>query len=315
MRTTFVLATLLLVGSSLASSQSDKQQGGRPAQPRLVSTGELAAMLDKSNLSVVDLRSDLAEYLKGHIPEASYLHYESLRLSKDGVPADMYHGELYAKMFSRIGFRLDRPIVIYSAGESNNFYATFLAWLLAGYGHGSVYLLDGGYEKWVKEQRAIAKQYPKITTTTFPSKPFNLKVVSLETVKACLPAGRRTVEKKDALLVDARPLDQFEGRAGAQMRLGHIPGAIHHFWGSDLAQTETGKIWKPVEEIRASYEKQGVTPDKDVIVYCNTGTEATHLYFALRNILGYPRVNVYVPSYTEWAAIEALPVETSQVNK
>jgi thiosulfate/3-mercaptopyruvate sulfurtransferase len=262
----------------------------------------------KGNVSIVDLRSDLNEYLKGHIPDAAYLHYESLRIGKSGVPAGMLSGDSYAALFSRLGLRKDRPVVIYSAGDANNFYATFFAWLLAGFDHPSVYILDGGYEKWMKEQRATAKQYPKITTTSFPAKPFNLKMVSLEIVK-------RAGEKKDAVLVDARPLDQFEGRAGAQMRLGHIPGAIHHFWGSDLAQTETGKTWKPVDEIRASYEKQGVTPDKDVIVYCNTGTEATHLYFALRNILGYPRVNVYVPSYTEWAAREELPVEKPESNK
>lgn len=276
--------------------------------PKLISTQELTDMSEKRNVSIVDVRSDLNEYLKGHIPNAAYLHYESLRIGKSGVPAAMLSGDSYAALFSRLGLRKDRSVVIYSAGDANNFYASFVAWVLAGFDHSSVYILDGGYEKWVKEQRATAKQYPKITTTSFPAKPFNLKMVSLETVK-------RAVEKKDAVLVDARPLDQFEGRAGAQMRLGHIPGAIHHFWASDLVRTETGKTWKRVDELRASYEKQGVTPDKDVIVYCNTGTEATHLYFALKNLLGYHRVNVYVPSYTEWAAREELPVETSELNK
>jgi thiosulfate/3-mercaptopyruvate sulfurtransferase len=262
-----ILVLFTVVG--LVAFSSMGFAGGTSNMPKLISTQELANMSAKGSVSIVDLRSDLNEYLKGHIPEAAYLHYESLRIGKSGVPADMLSGTTYADLLSRLGLRKDRPVVIYSAGDANNFYATFVAWLLAAFDHPSVHVLDGGYEKWMKEQRAIAKQYPKITTTSFPSKPFNLKMVSLETVK-------RAVEKKDALLVDARPLDQFEGRAGAQMRQGHIPGAIHHFWGSDLAQTETGKIWKPVDEIRASYEKQGVTPGKEVIVYCNTGTEATH---------------------------------------
>ncbi|MBI4535732.1 MAG: sulfurtransferase [Ignavibacteriae bacterium] len=270
--------------------------------PKLVSTQELDDMIKKGGASVVDLRSDLPEYLKGHIPDASYLHYETLRISKSGVPAAMLSGESYAALFSRLGLTMEKPVVIYSAGDANNFYATFMAWLLTGFGHQSVHLLDGGYEKWMKEGRTIAKQYPKVQMSSFPSQSFNLHVVSLDAVK-------RAVEKKDALLVDARPLDQFEGRAGAQMRLGHIPGAIHHFWASDLMQTDNGKVWKPTDQVRESYEKQGVTADKNIIVYCNTGTEATHLYFALRNLLGYSKVSVYVPSYTEWAAIEDLPVE------
>lgn len=268
---------------------------------KIISTQEVEEMLKTGNVSVMDLRSDLPEYLKGHIPQAAYLHFETLRILNAGVPAALLSGEAYAALFSRLGVKKDKPVVIYSAGESNNFYATFVAWLLTGLGHPSVFTLDGGYEKWVKEKRAIAREYPAVETTSFPSTSVAFDVVALAEVK-------RAVETKDALLVDARPLDQFEGRAGAQMRLGHIPGAIHHFWASDLVQTETGKVWKPVDELRASYEKQGITPDKDIITYCNTGTEATHLYFALKNVLGYPKVRVYVPSFTEWAAIPDLPV-------
>lgn len=121
---------------------------------------------------------------------------------------------------------------------------------------------------------------------------------------------RRATEDPDAILVDARPLDQYAGRAGPQLRRGHIPGAIDHPWFDDLMNTEHGIIWRPIDELRVSYERQGVTPDKVVIVYCNTGTEASHLYFALRALLGYPNVRVYVPSWTEWSEREDLPIQT-----
>ena len=109
-----------------------------------------------------------------------------------------------------------------------------------------------------------------------------------------------------------RPPNQYLGQAGAQMRRGHIPGAINHVWGGDLIDQEGAAVWKPVEELRASYVSQGITPDKMVLLYCNTGTEASHAYFALRNLLGYPNVRVYVPSWTEWAAREDLPIETGK---
>ena len=64
-------------------------------------------------------------------------------------------------------------------------------------------------------------------------------------------------------------------------------------------------------ELRAAYEAQGITPDKTVIVYCNTGTEASHAWFALKGLLGYPSVQVYVPSWTGWSEQEDLPVETA----
>jgi thiosulfate/3-mercaptopyruvate sulfurtransferase len=112
------------------------------------------------------------------------------------------------------------------------------------------------------------------------------------------------------VLVDARPPDQYAGEAGAQMRRGHIPGAISHYWQDDLVQQGFGRVWKPAADLRASYVGQGITPDRDIIVYCNSSTEASHLHFALRNLLGYPRVRIYVGSWTEWAEKSELPIET-----
>jgi thiosulfate/3-mercaptopyruvate sulfurtransferase len=113
-----------------------------------------------------------------------------------------------------------------------------------------------------------------------------------------------------SVLVDARPPDQYAGEAGAQMRRGHIPGAVSHYWQSDLEREGFGFVWKAPDRLRKEYAAQGITPDKDVIAYCNSATEASHVHFTLRYLLGYPRVRVYVGSWTEWAEREELPLET-----
>ena len=69
-------------------------------------------------------------------------------------------------------------------------------------------------------------------------------------------------------------------------------------------------MWRRSDELRASYATQGITPEKTIIAYCNGGLESSHVYFALHNLLGYPRVRVYDGSFTEWAERLELPVKT-----
>jgi thiosulfate/3-mercaptopyruvate sulfurtransferase len=61
------------------------------------------------------------------------------------------------------------------------------------------------------------------------------------------------------------------------------------------------------------YSDAGVTPDREVITYCQGGYRAAHSYLALR-LLGYPNVRVYLGSWKEWGDRDELPVEVPKPN-
>jgi thiosulfate/3-mercaptopyruvate sulfurtransferase len=289
------------VGFALAALILAAFPGRLSAQAQLISTEELAARLDR--VVVVDVRQAWSSYLQNHLPGAVWLHVETLRAQQDELPFQLLPPAHYAELFRRAGISPQRPVVVYSAGDQLDIDGTFAAWLLVSMGHGDVRLLDGGYQKWELEGRSLTQRYPRRPAAeAWPSTGRTFPTASLDEVRAASGGN-------GALLVDARPPEQFSGAAGAQLRRGHIPGAISHPWKSDLEQRDFALVWKPVEILRQEYGMQGITPDRDIILYCNSGTEASHVYFALKYLLGYPRVRIYTGSWTQWAELEELPIE------
>ena len=274
--------------------------------PRLIATDELASRTGAERVAVIDVRQSWTSYLQSHLPEALWLHVESLRATQGGLPFQLLSGSQYAALFSRLGLTPATPVVVYSAGDQSDIDATFVAWLLAAAGVRDVRLLNGGFAKWELEGRPVTQRYPRSASGGgFAPDAFRPAVASIEEVIAA-------VEGAGALLVDARPPDQYQGLAGAQARRGHIPGAVSHPWKDDLEKPEFSLVWKSPDRLRQEYASAGITPDRDIILYCNSGTEASHVYFALRYLLGYPRVRVYTGSWTQWAERAELPVKTAE---
>ncbi len=295
MRTRTLIACALLISAPLSAQET----------PRLLSTDSLAAWQAAGrNVQVIDVRQDIWTYLRDHLPSAQYLNIETLRAGRGGVPVQPMDASWYRELFGRLGIDPDVPVVVYGAGETLNIDATFALWILASMGQRQLYLLDGGYFKWKLENRPLVRGYPRLgdTRSKWQRHDFAASIATLDDVLAGM--------KRGSLLVDARPPEQFAGNEGAQMRRGHIPGAINHYWQGDLVTEGFGRVFQPVDSLRASYLAQGITPERDIILYCNSATEASHLYFVLRYLLRYPRVRIYAGSWTEWAERVDLPLET-----
>lgn len=264
----------------------------------LICCSELEQLIGKNEVRIIEIRQE-ADYEAGHIPGAIRISRQELEDPNAAFEGMMATPEQIGALLNSKGIVNDDALAV-SANVKNPQDATRFWWLMSVYGHDNVRVLDGNYENWV------AEGYP--IETGKPAGP------ELTQYRMTLPDHARIAEKEhllqladDQLLLDVRTRSEFEGeiRKGAG-RGGRIPGAV--LLPFQEALDVNGHI-RPAEELKEMYEKAGVTPDREIILYCMRAYRSTHTLFVLQEILGFERLRNYEGSWIEWSNIQELPVE------
>lgn len=295
----YVLLIQLLVTTSLVSGQ---QEGS------LVSALDLKEQLDtRENLQVVDIR-DSVQYAEGHITGAvnipSRKFYGCSGCETKGLMATSE--ELEARL-GKIGLTGNLPMVIYDDRGGAN--ASRLWWIMKYYGYNDIRLLDGGIRSWVNDSLPVVTDVPglKKSEFRFPSVGEDRYYAGIEEVIAAL-------DDSNTVIIDTRTLDEYEGRIqkdGAS-RAGRIPGSIFMDWASSV-NYHGDQRFKDSLTLVAMFADAGITPDKKIITYCQSGTRSAHTVFVLTELLGFEDVKNYDGSWIEWSARGDLAIDTGAI--
>src|SRR4051812_39729309 len=92
----WIAGSCLLLGC--ASGRAERSAVAAPSAsslPALVSTDQLTEWQRLGQVSLIDVRSDLFTYLRGHLPGAAYLNAETLRATQGGIPAQLLSARAY----------------------------------------------------------------------------------------------------------------------------------------------------------------------------------------------------------------------------
>ena len=270
----------------------------------LVDTQWVTDHIKDNKVRVFEVSVDPAAFDQGHIPGAVALNwFHDLE--------ERPHREIASKttaerLLGSAGVTWDTTIVAY--GDNNNWFAAYAYWLFKLYGHRDVRIMNGGRKKWMDEGRPMTKETASYARVTYEAREPN------PNIRAFRDNILQSLRQPNKGLVDVRSPREYSGellapenlpQEGAQ-RGGHIPGAANIPWGEAVRPDGT---FKSADELRALYEARGITPDKEIIAYCRIGERSAHTWFALTELLGYPKVRNYDGSWTEWGSMVGVPIE------
>ena len=257
---------------------------------------------------VLDTRGGYKDYFRGHLPTAHHLEFDTLRGTDQGVPVQYLPDDLTKALLIRAGADKDRLHLVYATGEAlpndEILSSTMVVHVLEKFGFKDVKIVDGGLPEWKKQGFAATQDY-------FGNPKGDLPKKGEPGIAANITDVQKHVGKPGNLLIDARPLNEFQGDDAVWLRKGHIPGAISFHWARLMEKDNTHKF-KPFSETKAELEKAGITPDKNIICYCGTSREGSLLRFYLKHVAGYPNVRLYEGAWKEyvWLKDKSLPAET-----
>jgi len=299
MKQFFKVIMLVIVGVFITATfaRADIENGGKNHN-YFIKAKVLAETLAAPNMRIVDCRRSIEEYQKGHIPGAVYLNVlKKLRVpGRGGVPGVRRMLEDQEELFGRqLGINNRSMVVLY---DDSGLDATRLLWELTVAGHKNVAILYGGWEEWIKNKFPIEAGIQTVAPAAFLGKCDCKELATANYILANLG-------NPDVVIADCRPPEEFLGKKKHPQSAcaGRIPGSVNAF---ALMNWDNKTYPKPPEELEAMFEEIGITRDKTIVVYCNSGYMGANSWFILK-ALGYPNVKCYDYSWWEWSMKDHLP--------
>lgn len=279
----------------------------------LVTTAWLEDNLADPNLRVFDVtvhlrpatpgpyrvESGRADYEASHVPGAAFLDLAADLSDPDApLPFTMPSLGQLARALGAAGVGRGLRVVAYAT--TTPMWATRLWWMLRASGFEDAAILDGGFAKWVAENRPVeagARHYP----------PAELSLTARSDAWANKQAVLAAIDDGAACTINALSSSVHRGEGATNYgRKGHIKGSRNVPYAALL---KPDGAYREDADLRALFDAVGAFERPRVICYCGGGISATMDALALTR-LGHPSVAVYDGSMSEWSRDPDLPMET-----
>ena len=207
--------------------------------------------------------------------------------------------EKFSSRMRKLGIGDGNRVVVYDGGSM--LAAARAWWMLRTFGHDDVAILDGGFNKWKAEGRALEDLPPTPRERHFTARLNSTMIRYVDQMLA-------NIDSKKEQVVDARAQARFDGVAPEPregMRSGHIPGSVCVPY---IEVIDDDKTMLPATDIKQAFASAGLDMKKPIVATCGSGVSASLLVFAL-HLVGQRQNAVYDGSWSEWGGRDDLPIE------
>ena len=252
-------------------------------------------------------------YADGHVPGAVNIG-DAGEVLRNPNTEDFLPTPQIEKLLNAAGIDLRKEVIVYSrAGDP---YAHWALTAVRHFGGTNGKVFHGGLDAWRAAGLPVTKEPTKLAAV-------DQKLSVVPGVQVYLPdVVARVTSKADVQIIDARTPREYSGDDIRALRGGHIPGArnipYEQNWmdpatGGKLARgevkTRDGMSLKPADQLKALYA--GLDPNKETIVYCQSGVRASETANVLRE-LGFTKVAVFEESWLGYGNTLNAPAEGVQ---
>jgi thiosulfate/3-mercaptopyruvate sulfurtransferase len=262
----------------------------------VLTPAEAAVRTATGAVRVVDMRKPEA-FAEGHVPGAVALDYAALVREDKPVGGLLPDDVTLSGVFSRLGIAPGQPVIAYD--DDGNGRAGRLVWTLHAVGHDAAAIMDGGFAAWCDAGLAVEREAHPVTASHYEVHARGAVVADRAWLLAHLG-------DPDVVVVDTRSAKEYRGEDVRTARGGHVPGAVNFDWLRAMDGEHHKRLW-PRERLLAELAALGVTPQREVVTYCQTHHRSSHTYVVLR-WLGFERVRGYPGAWSDWGNRPDTPV-------
>lgn len=283
---TLTLLLVLLAVSVSACNPSDYVE----TESQIISASDFAELLvGDEEFYIIDMQKP-EDYKKGHVEGAVNVVKDDIVIS---VPVDnmLTSKAKFEKTMSEAGIEEDATVYIY---DNDRMSAARLWWSFLMYGNENAKVIDGGISAIEMAGIELTNQAPTIKESQYKAgDKSDLYIATMGDVKDQLDEPNPNM-----ILLDVRTDQEY-------IEKGKIPSSIMMDYANVFYADNT---FKSVQTIRIDFIDNGMRPENEIIMYCQTSMRAAPVFLSLYNA-GYRNIKIYDGAYLEWSSNPNNPVE------